>query len=113
MKPPDIVVDEVLVSELRKELRERLDFKQPLIIRRNSRVIGILLSVEGGYYGTLENATSQILRLRTELDTVLRRIAGYLPELQSCTTSTIVEPVRDRRGVPLSLRSSTPKSPKP
>ena len=74
MKPPDIVVDDVQVSELRKELRERLDFKQPLIVRRNSSVVAILLPVETSWCGLLDRPTSQILRLRAELTAAVAKL---------------------------------------
>jgi hypothetical protein len=74
MKPVEIVVEEVQVSELRKELRQRLDFKQPLIVRRNSQPIGILFAVETSYYGNLDNPTRQKSRLRAELEAVLDKL---------------------------------------
>jgi hypothetical protein len=78
MKRPRIEVQDVQVFELRKNLRLYLESKRPVIVRRNSRPVGIVLSVQTSWYGNLEPTTSQIRRLRAELAAVIAMLDGEL-----------------------------------
>jgi hypothetical protein len=66
----------VQVSELRKMYKSLLQEKKPLVLRTNSRIVGILLCVGSSYYGTIEHPRKEGRRLRAELEAVLKQISG-------------------------------------
>jgi hypothetical protein len=74
VKAPQICVGTVLVSKLRFSFRTHLDEKIPLIVRRNSRAVGILLSVESSFLGDIVHPRKQRARLRAELEAVLAKL---------------------------------------
>ncbi len=69
-------VEEVQVSKLRAELRSRFEAKKPLIVLKNSSVVGILFCVNSSWYRRGEHPKLQGSRLRAELDAVLKQICG-------------------------------------
>jgi hypothetical protein len=76
MKEEKIVVGEVKIAELRARLKTLLYLKTPRIVYRNSRPVGILISIETSWYGTLEHPTSQKRKARAELNAALAKIDG-------------------------------------
>jgi hypothetical protein len=75
MKNPPIVVGEVKIADLRSRLKTLLYMKVPRIVYRNSRPVGILLSVETSWFGRLEHPRSQRLKLHAELDAAIAKVA--------------------------------------
>jgi hypothetical protein len=73
-KKIDIPVGQVKIAELRKGLKSLLDLKTPHVVLRNSRPVGILLSVETSWFGRLDHPVVQSRRIRAELDAVLRKL---------------------------------------
>lgn len=69
-------IEAVQVSELRKRYKSYLAVKKPLILRRNSSVVGVLLCVETSWYGRIEHPRKEFARLRAELEAVLKQISG-------------------------------------
>jgi hypothetical protein len=49
--PENERIEQVQVSELRKRYKSYLVQKKPLILRKNSYVVGILLCVESSWHG--------------------------------------------------------------
>jgi hypothetical protein len=81
MKEQEIVVGEVKVAELRASLKTLLQLKNPLIVYRNSRAMGILLPVETSWFGRLEHPIKQKRKIRAELDAVLAKMARFFVTL--------------------------------
>jgi len=81
VKSPEIVVGEVKIAELRSRLKTLLCLKVPRIVYRNSRPVGILLSVETDWYGRIEHPVATANRLRTELDAAISKLRrGFFVE---------------------------------
>lgn len=74
-KKLELVIEEVQLSELRKNLSPRLNSKNPLIVRRNSTIVAVVFSVNGSWYRGVENPEEERRRLIAELESVLARIA--------------------------------------
>jgi hypothetical protein len=69
-------IEEVQVSALRASLRRRLLGGKPLILRKNSSVVGVLFCVESTFYGTIDHPRKLAGRLRAELVAVLKQLSG-------------------------------------
>ncbi len=72
--PENERVQEVQVSELRKRYKFYLEGKKPIILRKNSQVVGVLFCVESSWYRGVEHSRKEARRLRSELEAVLKQI---------------------------------------
>jgi hypothetical protein len=75
MKKPEILVGEVKIAELRQGLRAVLELKRPMIVKRNSRAVAVLLPVETSWFGNLEHPVAQRRRLAVQLNAVFLKLA--------------------------------------
>ena len=67
-------IEEVQVSELRKRYKFYLAEKKPLILLKNSSVVGILFCVDSNRWRRVEHPQKEGDRLYTEFKAVLQRI---------------------------------------
>ncbi len=69
-------IEQVQVSELTKRYKSYLAAKKPLILRKNSTVVGLLLCVVCHRWGGIDHPGKERSRLRAELEAVLKQLGG-------------------------------------
>jgi hypothetical protein len=67
-------IEEVQVSVLRADIRARLSAGKPLIVRKNSSALAVVLCVVSHRWGIAEHPRRQKKRLRTELESILKQL---------------------------------------
>jgi hypothetical protein len=72
--PESVRVEEVQVSELRKRYKFLLQEGKPLILRKNTSVVGVLLCLKIPRWSSLEHPRKEGRRLRTELESILKQL---------------------------------------